>query len=32
MDEINVRKMLEEQGYSNKAIKNILTWYLEVIL
>jgi len=32
MNEINVRKMLKERGYSNKAVKNILAWYLNGIL
>ena len=29
MDEINVEKMLKEHGYSDRAIKNILAWYLK---
>jgi len=28
MNEINVRKLLKEHGYSVRAIKNILAWYL----
>jgi len=29
MNEINVRKMLREHGYSDRVIKNILAWYLK---